>query len=224
MYGKLVNGEVVYAPAEYEVVGPVVEGQSEETTIILDFNKSIYHMKQYGFKPVVDVKPHYIFETQYCEFLGYEDNGTYIITKYEVKEIEPTELELENIEMVSTLRMVADTITDDTMALQLQEYYNEWQVGVEVQSGKYLQYEGVLYKVLTTHTTQEDWTPDVSPSLFAKLLTDPTGEEVLEWVQPDSTNPYMTGDKVIHNGETYISTADNNVWEPGVYGWEIVAE
>ena len=41
-----------------------------------------------------------------------------------------------------------------------------------------------------------------------------------EWIQPDSTNAYMTGDKVMHNGRTWISTIDNNVWEPGVYGWE----
>lgn len=39
---------------------------------------------------------------------------------------------------------------------------------------------------------------------------------------PDSTNPYMTGDKVTHNGSTWVSTCDNNVWEPGVYGWETV--
>ena len=45
---------------------------------------------------------------------------------------------------------------------------------------------------------------------------------VPEWEQPDSTNPYAKGDKVTHNGKTWISTADGNVWEPGVYGWEEV--
>lgn len=30
------------------------------------------------------------------------------------------------------------------------------------------------------------------------------------------------GDKVTHNGKTWQSTTDNNVWEPGVYGWEEV--
>ena len=53
---------------------------------------------------------------------------------------------------------------------------------------------------------------------------EPTGEEVAEWVQPDSTNPYMTGDRVLHNGLTWESTVDNNVWEPGVYGWVVVTE
>ena len=27
------------------------------------------------------------------------------------------------------------------------------------------------------------------------------------------------GDKVTHNGLRWISEADSNVWEPGVYGW-----
>lgn len=36
---------------------------------------------------------------------------------------------------------------------------------------------------------------------------------------------YQTGDKVYYPGEgdtVYISTVDNNVWQPGVYGWEEV--
>lgn len=44
-----------------------------------------------------------------------------------------------------------------------------------------------------------------------------------EWVQPESTNAYMRGDKVTHGGQTWVSTCDNNVWEPGVYGWEVSA-
>lgn len=31
---------------------------------------------------------------------------------------------------------------------------------------------------------------------------------------------YAKGAKVVHNGAKWISTVDNNVWEPGVYGWE----
>lgn len=49
------------------------------------------------------------------------------------------------------------------------------------------------------------------------LIPDP--ETIPEWVQPDSTNPYMAGDKVTHNGKTWVSDIDNNVWSPGEYGW-----
>lgn len=53
----------------------------------------------------------------------------------------------------------------------------------------------------------------------AAMLTDPSGA-VMPWEQQDSTNVYSKGDKVTHNGKTWISIIDNNSWEPGVYGWE----
>lgn len=89
----------------------------------------------------------------------------------------------------------------------------------EVAAGYRVQYNDVLYKVLQAHTVQESWNPEVSPSLFAKVLI-PDEDVIPEWEQPDSTNPYMTGDKVTHNGVTYESLVDNNVWEPGAAGTE----
>ena len=118
----------------------------------------------------------------------------------------------------------ARQVTDDKEALELQILYKQWdnQIGKTLQVGEYINYDGILYKVLQEHTVQEEWKPDVSPSLFAKVLVDPTGETILEWQQPDSTNPYMKGDKVTHNGITYVCDIDNNVWEPGVHGWSVV--
>ena len=118
----------------------------------------------------------------------------------------------------------ARQVTDDTEALSLQILYKQWdnQIGKTLQVGEYINHNEVLYKVLQQHVAQDNWAPDVSPSLFAKVLIDPTGETILEWEQPDSTNPYMKGDKVKHNDVIYISDVDNNVWEPGVYGWSIV--
>lgn len=120
----------------------------------------------------------------------------------------------------------ARQVQDDAEALSLQILYKQWnkQVGKELQVGEYINHNDVLYKVLQQHVVQDNWAPDVAPSLFAKVLVDPTGETVLDWVQPDSTNPYMKGDKVKHNGVIYESEVDNNVWEPGVYGWVIVEE
>lgn len=119
-------------------------------------------------------------------------------------------------------KMVASEVTDDAKALAIQEFYDDWEVGVKYEVGTYIRYEGVLYKVITAHTSQSDWTPTSASSLFAKVLTDPTGETINEWVQPDSTNPYMTGDKVTFNGKTYESVIDNNVWSPSAYpaGWK----
>ena len=93
---------------------------------------------------------------------------------------------------------------------------------VQYTAGQRVQDDGILYTVLQAHTSQPDWKPTAAPSLFAKvLIPDPT--VVPEWEQPDSTNPYMKGDKVKHNGKTWVSDIDGNVWEPGVYGWTEVA-
>ena len=99
--------------------------------------------------------------------------------------------------------------------------------GVAYVKGQRVQDDGVLYTVLQAHTSQPDWKPTDAPSLFAKVLI-PEPSVVPEWEQPDSTNPYMKGDKVKHNGKVWVSLADNNVWEPGAVGtaalWQEVAE
>ena len=95
--------------------------------------------------------------------------------------------------------------------------------GVQYTAGQRVQDDDILYTVLQAHTSQPDWKPAAAPSLFAKvLIPDPT--VIPEWEQPDSTNPYSKGDKVMHNSKTWVSDIDGNVWEPGVYGWTEVAE
>lgn len=112
---------------------------------------------------------------------------------------------------------------EDAVVLENPNLLPVWKAGVAYVTGKKLTYEGVVYKVLQDHTSQEDWEPNAAPNLFAEVLI-PDESQIYEWRQPDSTNPYMTGDKVLHNGNVWISTIDNNVWEPGVYGWEVFAE
>ena len=112
-------------------------------------------------------------------------------------------------------------LATDEVSLQVPNLYPTWRENVTYALNDRVLYNGTLYKVLQTHTAQPDWAPDVAVSLFAKVLI-PNENVITEWVQPDSTNPYMTGDKVSHDGKTWASTINNNVWEPGVYGWETV--
>ena len=116
-----------------------------------------------------------------------------------------------------TIEQLTVTLDDET-ALTGVELFPMWRIGRSYAAGDRVQYGGSLYKVLTAHTSQDDWTPDAAPSLFAKVLI-PDETAIPEWEQPDSTNPYSAGDKITHNGKTWISDIDNNVWEPGVYGW-----
>lgn len=113
-------------------------------------------------------------------------------------------------------------LLDDETALDGVELFPMWNAEKQYSVGDRAQHNGKLYKCLTAHTAQETWTPVDAPSLWAEVLAGQGGTEIGEWVQPDSTNPYMTGDKVLFNGEEWISTVDGNVWKPGVYGWEKV--
>jgi hypothetical protein len=37
-----------------------------------------------------------------------------------------------------------------------------------------------------------------------------------------SMDAYPIGSKVTHNSKTWESIVNNNVWEPGIYGWNEV--
>jgi hypothetical protein len=114
--------------------------------------------------------------------------------------------------VIAALVTLRESATDE-QALKASCLYPAWRVGVEYKVGMKVLWEKVLYKVLTAHTSQEGWAPDASPSLFAKVLI-PEPSVIPEWEQPESTNGYMTDDKVKHNGKTWVSLVDNNVWEP----------
>ena len=117
------------------------------------------------------------------------------------------------------------SISDD-VALKIPDVFPVWSSdGVEYKKDTKLTYNGILYKVLQDHTSQVSWMPDVAPSLFAKVLVSDDGTPQ-EWQQPDSTNAYMTGDRVTFEGHVYESLIDNNVWSPSAYpqGWKLINE
>lgn len=101
------------------------------------------------------------------------------------------------------------------------DWYKQWIVGEALKVGDRRAYDKVLYEVIQAHTTQADWTPPSVPALFKRVWT----EEYPEWVQPAGAHDaYAKGAKVKHNGKKWISVADANVWEPGVFGWDEYTE
>jgi len=123
--------------------------------------------------------------------------------------------------LISAIKSVRASV-DDKTALDAKGLYPEWRTETAYSVGDRVLYGDTLYKCLQGHTSQDTWTPDTAVSLWAVVLI-PDPEVIPEWVQPESTNPYMKGDKVKHNGKTWVSDVDNNVWEPGVYGWSEAA-
>ena len=94
----------------------------------------------------------------------------------------------------------------DAVALTIPYAYPKWEAGTAYEIGDRIRYGDVLYKCLSAHTAQSDWTPDVSVSLWARVLAD----EIRDWERPESTNPYMKGDKVRFEGKIYESLIDYN--------------
>ena len=127
-----------------------------------------------------------------------------MITKQKAKEIR------KKIELLAAM-------LSDNEALETPELFPRWLEDAAYSIDDRVRYEDVLYKCLIAHNSQPQWTPTAAPSLWTEVLV--INDQILEWKQPDSTNPYMKGDKVLHNEKTWESDIDNNVWEPGIYGW-----
>lgn len=113
-------------------------------------------------------------------------------------------------------------------AMEIADLYPEWVVKKAYAADEIVKYgvnsdgETQLYKVIQAHTSQADWTPDTAASLYKKIGFTEDGVSI--WTQPlGSTDAYMKGDIVSFENQLWISTVDNNVWQPGIYGWEIKA-
>lgn len=146
--------------------------------------------------------------------------GAVLTVTFGLRERSEQEMQQENV-------YTAISYLTDEQAATVSTLYPEWQTGIKYKIGDRRRYNDILYRCLQEHESQENWIPTDSPSLWAKILTDPAGG-VLPWEHPDSTNPYKKGDRVTHNGKTWESDVDNNVWEPGVVGteslWHVVNE
>ena len=110
----------------------------------------------------------------------------------------------------------------DEDALEAINLFPNWSGnGIAYKVDDRVKYEDILYKCLQAHTSQNGWTPTAAASLWAKVLI-PDENTIPEWEQPDSTNPYMKGDKVMFENKIYESLIDNNIWSPSAYpaGWK----
>lgn len=113
------------------------------------------------------------------------------------------------------IEQLSVTLTDEE-ALQGVELFPMWHSGWMYLADMRVQYNGVLYKCVQAHTSQDDWTPDITPALWVIVSVD----EWPEWVQPAGAHDaYPNGAKVSHNGKHWTSDIDANIYEPGVACW-----
>jgi len=124
-------------------------------------------------------------------------------------------------EIRKAINKFAENQTDETL-IDNKSAFRLWNGnGLEVKAGEIYLYNDELYRVVQNHTTQNDWTPDKTPALYTKISV----EEFPQWVQPAGAHDaYKLGAKCSHKGKHWINTYDNNIYEPGVYGWDEIKE
>ena len=126
------------------------------------------------------------------------------------------------------LQMFASSLSDE-QALEIATVYPKWESGKAYSVGEFITFgenavgDPQLYKVIETHTSQADWTPDTAPSLFTAIGLNDSGYPI--WSKPTGAHDaYNTGDIVDYNGTLYKCLMDGNVYSPDEYpqGWEVV--
>lgn len=131
------------------------------------------------------------------------------------------------LEMRKALQMFVGTLDVETQLdkmLEIPSVFPTYEVGKAYKTKDVFSYgtnavgDPQLYQVLQDHTSAAEWTPDTATSLYKAIGI--TEDGYPKWVQPiGATDAYNKGDKVSHNDSHWVSDVDNNVWEPGVYGW-----
>ena len=103
--------------------------------------------------------------------------------------------------------------------------FAEWQAGLMCDRGTIIMDDDDLYRALhgVIDSPTASLRPSENPNLWQKI-GNPNDEwpEWSAWLGVGDT--YQVGDKCSYNGKHWISTAANNVWRPGEYGWQEVSE
>lgn len=98
------------------------------------------------------------------------------------------------------LREKVEEQTDEE-ALENIELFPTWQsrIGVQVQQGERLYYDDKLYKVMQTHTPQDDWRPDTTASLYVQVIAETDAGTI------DNPIPYEMNMELV-NGKYYTES------------------
>lgn len=120
------------------------------------------------------------------------------------------------------LHKASASLTDED-ALDGIELFAPWAADTAYSLDVRVRYNEKLYKCVQAHTSQEDWTPDITPALWVDVAEPHT---IPVWRQPTGAQDAYMKDDLVHyptaDDPIYISLYDNNTWEPTYFGWEEV--
>lgn len=198
----------------------IIEGSitSEEVLEELYYREvSRIEMNKYLGKEVAEAKPNITVEqrTSENEKLTASILGSHINKKQSAEQTR------------RVLQMFAQTLSDE-QAMEVATVYPAYVAGKLYKEKEMFTYgvnevgDPQLYRVVSEHTSQEDWIPDTLPALYTPIGLNEEGYPV--WSQPTGAqDAYMIGDIVDYNGTLYKSLIDGNTYSPEAYpaGWEV---
>lgn len=122
------------------------------------------------------------------------------------------------------VQMAQDGTLDDITISEHPGMFPVWDEKWTGKAGTILRDGDSLYRSIHDITNvAQNTKPSETPSMWT-LVADPR-EEYPEWVQPiGAHDAYSINDKASHDNKKWVSTVDNNVWQPGVYGWDEMVE
>ena len=105
-------------------------------------------------------------------------------------------------DITKLMLMTINTMSlDDQQSLEVKSLYPTWEsfIGKQLEKDMKVQYDGKLFKVVQTHTAQQDWKPGIdTASLYTEIVEDHAGTI-------EDPIPYPAdGNMVIYNGKYYI--------------------
>lgn len=130
---------------------------------------------------------------------------------------------IDNVELrdMFGVSYLANLLLTDEQAVTAPFLFEEWDPNGASYTAEVskVTYNGLLCKCLQSHVSQASWNPKDAVSLWVRI--DDPAIEWPEWRQPTGAHDaYPIGAKVSHNDKHWVSNVDNNVWEPGAYGWD----
>lgn len=104
---------------------------------------------------------------------------------------------------INAVKRVRQTLSDE-VALANIALFPDWEVGKILSVGDRVEYEEKLYKVVQAHTTQESWTPNLTPALFEPI--DIVNDGTLE-------NPIVAvSGMTYYKDKYYLDETDGNIY------------
>lgn len=118
------------------------------------------------------------------------------------------------------IQEAAESLTDNE-ALKAVHLFQKWEENKSYTYGTRVRYNNILYRCTHAHTSREAWNPEQSPIMWEKVVgSEEPEEQIEEWKENTS---YTKGSKVIYENNTWESTINNNIWTPGIYGWNKIS-